>query len=69
MRLRLPLLTVLALMALAGMAQAATNTKPQPRLELQHRAIGADGVQHLHFRFGPVRITPGQSGPRSAATG
>jgi len=68
MRLRLSLLTLLALPAFAGTAHAATNPKPQPRLELQRRATAAGGVQHLHFRFGPVRITPGQNVIRFNAT-
>jgi plastocyanin len=61
MRLRLPLLTLLALLALAGTAHAATSPNAQPRLELQRRATSPGGVQHLHFRFGPVRIRPGQN--------
>src|SRR5919108_5946277 len=57
-RHRLPFLVVLALTALAGTAQG----KAQPQLQGETPgAGGSDGVRHLHFRFGPIRVRPGQN--------
>ena len=57
-RLRLPLLVLLALAAPAGTARA----KAQPQVQGERSAVSAaDGVRHLHFRFGPIRIRPGQN--------
>jgi hypothetical protein len=54
-RLCLPLLVLLALAALAGRAHA--NAQAQ----VQSEPVAADGVRHLHFRFGPIRVRPGQN--------
>jgi plastocyanin len=54
-RVLLPTVLVLALLALATPGPAAAAAEPA-------------GVQHLHFRFGPIRIHPGQNTISFAAT-
>jgi hypothetical protein len=66
-RLRVAPLTLLVLAIPGGTAHAAADPNPQPRVELQRRAATTDGAQHLHFRFGPVRIHPGQNTIRFTA--
>ena len=61
MRLRLPLLAaIVASLVLVSAAQARSTTvhKPQGTITTTR---GADGVRHLKFRWGPIRIAPGQN--------
>ena len=58
LRLLLPLAAVLALVpGTAARAASAGGAKAQAKVEPQARP----GVRHLHFRFGPVRVRPGQN--------
>jgi plastocyanin len=61
LRRLLPLVALLPALAPVSAAQARST----PQVELQRSPSPAtaavDGVQHLHFRFGPVRIRPGQN--------
>src|SRR4051794_41942330 len=60
-RLRLLIAAAAALLALASPAAArpaagaAAQAHPQAKVEPQA------GVRHLHFRFGPIRVKPGQN--------
>lgn len=51
-------------LTLAGVATAAGAERTSPSVRLDTRTTmtrGADGVEHYHFVFGPVRISPGQN--------
>ena len=56
------LLTLLAPLALAGTGATPRSTHGAHLAGDDHDARdGADGVRHLQFRWGPVRIAPGQN--------
>jgi plastocyanin len=60
-RLSLPLLAaVLTSLVLAAAAQASTTTVRTPQGTIT-TTRGEDGVRHLKFRWGPIRIKPGQN--------
>src|SRR3954470_4588669 len=60
-RLRLLIAAAATLLALASPAaarpEAAARTKAQPKAKVEAQP----GVRHLHFRFGPIRVKPGQN--------
>jgi len=67
MSVRLPVLAgaLLAAFVLAGPAQAASTPKrTSPKVKLSTKTTitkGANGVQHMHYVYGPVHIAPGQN--------
>ena len=61
-RLSAPLIALLALLVLAP--AAAAKTRPTTVRTSQGTITttrGTDGVRHMKFRWGPVRIAPGQN--------
>jgi len=61
---RLPFALAAALLALVLMAPAASAAAlPGARISADQIAQPADypGIQHLHYEFGPIDITPGQN--------
>jgi len=60
-----PLLAMLLLALTASGAQAdGTPPRTGPSLKLSTTSTvntGADGVQHYHYAYGPIRISPGQN--------
>src|SRR3954467_11597947 len=59
-RLRLLIAAAAALLALASPAAARPSAAPV-QAHPQAKVEPQPGVRHLHFRFGPIRVRPGQN--------
>lgn len=58
------LVAALAVSAAAAPALAATPKRTSPTLKLSTKTTSstdANGVQHIHYAYGPVHIAPGQN--------
>src|SRR3954462_11738014 len=58
-RFPLALAAALALVVAAPAAAAPLNPQLAKAPDVAH--VAYDGVQHLHYRYGPIQITPGQN--------
>src|SRR4051794_25062687 len=60
-RLRLLIAAAAALLALASPAAARPAAAARAKAHPQAKVEAQPGVRHLHFRFGPIRVKPGQN--------
>src|SRR4051794_40999849 len=54
-------LTLFAAALMPGAALAAVPLNPKLAKAPDVGHVDYDGVQHLHYRYGPIQITPGQN--------